>query len=425
MLLLHSSSRPLGPYSFDRRPNQALAKEYRAMNLLTRYVLLELTKVFLVTVVGMTAVMMLVGVVQEAIQQNLTPITIIQLIPFVLPQALFFAIPATILFSACNVFARMSSSNEIVAIKSLGGSPMVVVWPAIIFAFLLSLLTVIMNDIAVSWGREGVYHVILNSVEKTIYAVLSADQKFNNGRLSFAVQDISGKDLYGLTVEKFGDDSSKGFRLTAQHARLSCDPKSNKLLIWIKNGTFQLGDNTLAIIDEDTLPIDLSDATRKSKKGDVSPSAIPLRAIPVAAQASQISLIHKRREMAMAASFQMLGGNLVGLTHPDWAPEFEDLHELEMRQHRIAVEPWRRWANGFSCLCFVLVGVPLALRMQSSDFWVVFFMCFFPILIAYYPLLMFGISQTKTGHLAPIFVWTGNVVMLLVGWYLLRRMALT
>ncbi len=404
---------------------QLLRKVYLTMNLLTRYVLLELTKVFLVTVVGMTAIMMLVGVVQEAIQQNLTPITIIQLIPFVIPQALFFAIPTTVLFSACNVFARMSSSNEIVAIKSMGRSPMVVVWPAIIFAFLLSLVTVILNDIAVSWGREGVYHVILNSVEKTIYAVLSADQRFNNGRLSFAVQDISGKDLYGLTVEKFADDSSKGFRLHAQQARLSCDPKTNKLLIWIKNGEFQIGDSALAFIDEDVVPIDLTDATRKSKNNEISPSAIPLRAIPVAAHASQVSLIHKRRDMAMAASFQMLGGNLVGLTHPDWVPEFVDLHELEIRQYRIAVEPWRRWANGFSCLCFVLIGAPLALRMQNSDFWVVFFMCFLPILIAYYPLLMFGISQTKTGHLAPIFVWTGNVVMLFAGWYLLRKMALT
>lgn len=393
------------------------------MNLLTRYIFLELTKVFLVTVVGMTAVMMLIGVVQEAIQQNLTPLTILQLIPFLIPQALFFAIPATILFSVCNVFARMSAANEIIAVKSMGQSPMVVVWPAIILAFLLSLLTVILNDIAVSWGRDGVYQVILNSVERTIYAVLGADRKFSNGRMSISVRDIQDKDLYGLTVEKFGEDSKSGFRLTARQARLSCDLRSNKLLIWIKDGTFQTGDNTLAVIDEDVVPIELSDATRKSKKSEVSPSAIPLRAVPVAAHSSQVSLLQKRRDLAMAASFQMLGGNFVGLTDPAWVPEFESLREIELRQHRLAVEPWRRWANGFSCLCFVVVGAPLALRMQNSDFWVVFFLCFMPILLAYYPLLMFGISQTKTGNLAPIFVWTGNAVMFFVGWLLLRRAA--
>jgi lipopolysaccharide export system permease protein len=265
----------------------------------------------------------------------------------------------------------------------------------------------------------------LNSVEKTIYAVLSADQKFSNGRMSISVNHIDDRDLYGLTVEKFGDESTSGFRLTAERARLSCDLNSNKLLIWIKNGTFQSGDDSLAVIDEDVLPIELSDATRKSKKkGEASPSTIPLRQVPIAAHASQVSLLQKRRDLAMAASFQMLGGNFVGLTDPAWLPECEDVHDLETRQYRLAVEPWRRWANGFSCLCFVVCGAPLALRMQNSDFWVVFFMCFLPILIAYYPLLMFGITQTKTGNLAPIFVWTGNVVMLAVGWWMLRRMAL-
>ena len=36
------------------------------------------------------------------------------------------------------------------------------------------------------------------------------------------------------------------------------------------------------------------------------------------------------------------------------------------RLHRLHTEPWRRWANGFSCLCFVMIGVPVAvwLRLQ-------------------------------------------------------------
>jgi lipopolysaccharide export system permease protein len=114
---------------------------------------------------------------------------------------------------------------------------------------------------------------------------------------------------------------------------------------------------------------------------------------------------------------------MVGLTDPIWAPEFHELHEVEIRKHKIASEPWRRWANGFSCLCFVVVGAPLALRLQKADFWVVFFLCFFPIIIVYYPLLMFGVSQTKTGALPPMFVWFGNAVLLVTGIYMLVQLA--
>ncbi len=393
------------------------------MNLLSRYVLLELIKVFLVTVFGMTALMMLVGVVQEAVQQNLTPLTILQLIPFLIPKALFFAIPTTILFSACNVYARMSASNEIVAVKSMGQSPLVVVWPAIILSFLLSLITVILNDVAVPWGRQGAYRVILTSVERTIYAVLAADQKFNNGRLSFSVQEIDGRDLYGLKVQKFADDPKNGFRLVAEKARLTCDPVSNKLKVWIKNGTSQIGEQTTMVIDDGTFDLELADATRKPKSIEDSPSMIPLHEIGKEYRNSGLMLAQKRRDLAMAASFQMLGGNLVGLTDPIWGPEFNELREFEMRKFRIATEPWRRWANGFSCLCFVMVGAPLALRLQKADFWLVFFLCFLPILVAYYPMLMIGISQTKTGELPPGFVWFGNLVMLALGVHMLLRLA--
>jgi lipopolysaccharide export system permease protein len=393
------------------------------MNLLSRYIMFELIKVFLVTVFGMTALMMLVGVVQEAIQQNLTPLTIVQLIPYLIPKALFFAIPATILFAVCNVYARMSATHEIVAIKSMGQSPLVVVWPAIILAFLLSLFTLILNDVAVPWGRQGAYRVILNSVEKTIYAVLAADQKFNNGRLSFSVQDIEGRDLYGLRVQKFDDDPKKGFRFAAEKARLTCDPESNKLLVWIENGTFQIGESTTMVIDHKEVPLELSDATRKPKKIEDNPSMIPLHDIPREYRKSGRALAQKRRDFAMAASFQMLGGNLVGLTDPIWGPQYLELREFEMRRYRIATEPWRRWANGFSCLCFVMVGAPLALRLQKADFWLVFFLCFLPILVAYYPLLMFGISQTKSGQLPPLFIWFGNAVMLVVGVGLLVQLA--
>jgi lipopolysaccharide export system permease protein len=85
------------------------------------------------------------------------------------------------------------------------------------------------------------------------------------------------------------------------------------------------------------------------------------------------------------------------------------------------MEPWRRWANGFSCLCFVLVGAPMAIRMRNADFLTSFFLCFLPILIVYYPVFMLGVDQAKRGSVPPVVVWMGNVLITLWGWWLLRR----
>jgi lipopolysaccharide export system permease protein len=48
-------------------------------------------------------------------------------------------------------------------------------------------------------------------------------------------------------------------------------------------------------------------------------------------------------------------------------------------------------------------------------------MCFGPILVGYYPLLMYGIDQAKSGFLPPYSVWLANLVCGGIGLLFLRR----
>jgi lipopolysaccharide export system permease protein len=50
-----------------------------------------------------------------------------------------------------------------------------------------------------------------------------------------------------------------------------------------------------------------------------------------------------------------------------------------------------------------------------------FFLCFLPILLCYYPLLMFGVSKAKSGMFPSWGVWAGNVILALVGVQMMRR----
>src|SRR5262245_52755455 len=136
------------------------------MRLFTRYVLREVCQVFLVTVVALTSFMILVGAVQVAIAEGLGAKQILLALPYLLPQALMFAVPGTILFAVSNVYGRMSASNEIVALKSLGVSPLAVIWPSLALATLLSLATVWLNDLAMHWGFHGVKQVVVDSAEE-------------------------------------------------------------------------------------------------------------------------------------------------------------------------------------------------------------------------------------------------------------------
>ena len=126
------------------------------MRIISRYVLWELLQVFLVALAALTIFMLVVGLVREAQQQGLGLVQILMLIPYVLPEAMRFAVPGTMLFAVASVFGRMSASNEVIALKAAGISPVAIIWPAAALALVVSFVSVWLNDVAVSWGRDGV-----------------------------------------------------------------------------------------------------------------------------------------------------------------------------------------------------------------------------------------------------------------------------
>ena len=109
--------------------------------------------------------------------------------------------------------------------------------------------------------------------------------------------------------------------------------------------------------------------------------------------------------MAAQAAYQMLCGDFDGLTGPAWQDNADHCSGEQSLLYRLLTEPHRRWSAGFSCLCFAWVGIPVAIRLRNRDFLTSFFLCFLPILIVYYPLLMFGIHLTKAGTFPPCSVW--------------------
>ena len=125
------------------------------MRTLTRHILIELTAVFTFALTVLTVLVMVWIVVKDLLNHGLPLLQIGLIIPYALPDALRFSIPGTLLLATTTVYSRMSGYNEVVALKALGISPVTILWPVWVVAFLLSLLTVWLNDVAVSWGRLG------------------------------------------------------------------------------------------------------------------------------------------------------------------------------------------------------------------------------------------------------------------------------
>ena len=390
------------------------------MTIISRYVLLELLKVFLVSLAALTLFMVVIGLVKEAQQQGLGAMQIAALLPYVLPEAMRFAVPGTMLFAVCSVFGRLASSNEITALKAAGISPLVVFWPATILALAVSFVSVWLNDVAVSWGREGVRRVIVASVEEIIYGRLRQQRSYSTKQMSINVKAVEGRRLIRPTLSFQASGSSPQVTVSAAEAQLRGDAKAGTLSITCRNGTIHVGDVAAVFPDtiERVIPIDA--VSRVSEKS-LSPSEIPM----VDFNKEKIIQVYEIDRLGQVKAAQgaaaLLSGRMNDLVPAHWEGHKLVVEWRNTRLQRIVMEPWRRWANGFSCLCFVVIGIPMAIRMKNADFLTSFFLCFLPILLVYYPLLMFGISRVKAGALPPVSVWAANVVVVLWGMWLMRR----
>lgn len=389
------------------------------MRILTRYVLFDLLKVFLLTLTGLTMLIFVVLIGKEAVDKGIGIGPLLRMTPYLIPQAMQFAVPGTMLLATTSVYGRMASYNEIVAVKSLGISPMTLVWPTLILAAFVSFVAVIINDVAVSWGMMGVRRVFLASIEEVTYSQLRLRRTYNLGKANITVRDVEGHKLISPTLILQGGENRPAWTITAEDAEMDLVPDEGKLIVTFHNFELQ-GAVNYSDPGEFKYVISVEDLTGSTQKNR-SPSNYALSEIgPAIKEQEQVVANVEQANIAQAA-FGMMTGDFDSISSFAWKSNDKEIENAKTRLYRLHTEPWRRWANGFSCLCFVLIGIPVAVWMRFSEFIASFFICFLPILIVYYPLLAVSVDQAKDGVFPPQSVWIGNIVLAIAGVLLLRR----
>lgn len=388
------------------------------MRTLTRYVLLEFFKVFSVTLSSLTLLMIIVLLAKEGMDQGLGLQQVVRLLPFILPNALLYTVPGTTLFAACVVYGRMSGLNEVVAVKSLGINPLVLLWPCIYIGIFLSLFTLWLNDVAWSWGYYGVQRVVVEAGEEIAYGMLRTQRSYSTKQFSINVKQVDGRRLIHPTITFYNGERG-AMTITADEAELRSDLANETLTMACFNSIVDVDGNAMRVPGWIEREISLKEVRQRGESN--SPTHLTLGQLWEVRDKYERDLADLKTEYASKAALQMFTGDFEGLASKAWVAHGWELRDTQNYLYRVRSEPYRRCANGFSCLCFILVGAPVAIRLRNSDFLTSFFLCFLPILAVYYPLLMFGIDQTKSGIFPPYFVWLGNGILAAIGIWQLRK----
>jgi lipopolysaccharide export system permease protein len=393
-------------------------------SILHRMILWELVKVFGLSLLGITGILLMAGIVAEASQQGLNPLQVLEIIPLLIPSTLPYTIPATTLFATCVVYGRLAADNEILAIKAAGINILHVVWAGILLGAFMSASTMGMYYQLIPWTHALMRSMFLDDVEDSLYAVLQRDHSFNQPRLNYAmwVRQVQGKKLLNALFKRRDADNPSRYDIVAlaREAELHVDMARRMILLHMRNGHVAVPGGTSVYFYDRIFEVELPGAfqgERERRARDLTWPEMQQQRRGLVQEEDQIIT-----ETALATAQSMQAN----------APQDLPLHLAQLKEKRyfthqkinaLDAEFQMRPALALGCLCFVLVGCPVGIWFSRSDYLSAFITCFLPIVFLYYPLMLCGSNLAKEGKFHPaLTVWAADILMAFIGLLLFRRL---
>jgi lipopolysaccharide export system permease protein len=392
--------------------------------ILQRSIFWELVKAFVLSLVALTAILLLAGIVAEASQRGLSPAQILVAIPLIVPSLMPYAIPSTTLFATCLVYGRLAHDNEITAIKAAGINVLTVIGPAIMLGGITSAITLGLYYEVIPHTQYILRAQFLKDVEEFLYSLLKNDRSINHPRLNYAiwVRQVQGRRLLDAVFKRRDIKGVYDLVARAREAELRVDTRNKQILVHMRNGAFfSVPSGTWVYFEDRVWPVPMTESPidpEKRRKG----------------REMTLGMLHERRQEILQEIDSItaeIGGAVSRLMmegYPETLPQHRRNLEEKLRFSQrelmtVDLELYMRPVISFGCLCFVLVGAPVGIWFSKRDYLSAFITCFLPIVVLYYPMLLCGINLTRSSRLHPLAnLWACNIIMLAIAAVLLRRL---
>lgn len=394
------------------------------MGSIHRMILIELAKVFALSLVGLTGLILLAGIIAEAMKNGFGPAQIMIAAPLLLPTLLPYTVPTTTLFATCIVYGRLSADNEVLALKAAGTHVAHVLWPAALLGLIATIATFALSLNVIPCSSFLLRTELGSDVEELLYTMLRKDGYLRHPKSVYQihVNSIEGRTLRGVVFKRFSaKDGQVDLIACAKEAVLHVDFNARHLLVDLKQCEIVDG-SVRGYVEERTIPIDLP--------GDWDGAVTKVRATDMTW--SELGAYHAKYGQekdtfdAEIARHQSLIER--GKGQPHFAEHLRNLaNERRIRENYVlAIEnEWHlRPALALGCLCFALVGCPVGIWLSKSDYLSAFVVCFLPIVTVYYPLFFCMINMTRAGKLHPALgQYNADALMLLAASFMMWRLS--
>jgi len=409
------------------------------LGILRRYVIGEVSRAFGLALLTMTAIFVLFMVAAQARDIGLSPSDIAHLVPYVIPSTLPYTIPVSLLFAVTVVYGRLAGDNEIVAVKTAGLSVMTVLWPTIFLATGLSVLLLHLSNGWIPACTHRAKLVLFKDLEDTFYKLLKRDREFNHPGWPFLikVRDVQDNDgafpsKDGIVFQKVMIDATFKHKnkkrvgdndfdavIQAKRAVLKFDLPARLVRVYLEDSeTERLRDADVMLINDQVLEIPIPPDSKFGMDKKVQEYTDSEISREIARY--QRLLATERLRQALNGGFAFATGRIERINWVDVNQAFLQQNELVRKGNEFETERQLRLSMAVGSLLFVFLGSPVGILFARRDFLSAFISCFVPIIILYYPLMLFGTNLAKEGMIPPVWaLWMGNVLLAILAGFVL------
>ena len=141
------------------------------MKLIDRYILNELLVPFSISLLVLLFVLLvnyLLRMMDLLINQGVDPLSVAELLLFILPSFLVICLPMAVLIAAIVAFARLTTDSETTVLQASGIGLFRWLWPVGIFSFGIYLISLFLSFVAQPWGGQSLQNLTMTMLRKQV-----------------------------------------------------------------------------------------------------------------------------------------------------------------------------------------------------------------------------------------------------------------
>jgi lipopolysaccharide export system permease protein len=367
------------------------------MKIFDRYIGRQILATIVVSILLLTLVLVTGNVLRELLPILLNrqaPIGyVLSFIAFLLPFSLIYSIPWGVLVSVLLVFGRLSSDNELVALRANGIGMFRICRAAFVLALGCFGACLWINLYVAPVTQGKLRTALVDLATQNPLALFGSDEvidQFPNRKIY--VGRKSGTTLEDLHIFELGKDELPTRVIYARRGTLEVDAEHERILLHISDARYEERDPA----DPENL--------RKMRHGiTMREGVLPISLEELLAKAKQQQ---RPNQLTLDQLRAALGAE-----------------ESEKQSSALMTEMSKRFSNAVAVLTFVLLGIPLAISAQRRETSIGIALSLV-VAFTYFIFIVLTDNVKQNAGLHPeLLIWLPNVAYLALGSILFARLA--